>query len=138
MYRNDPDNAQAHGFLAGVFLDQKKVPLAVKHLQERIRLKPRDFASANNLAWILAASPHSEDRDAQQAIELAEQAARLCHFREPGVLDTLAVAYAASDRFAEAIEIANQALELTTDAQMVSEIENRLKMYKEKRPYRDE
>lgn len=66
----------------------------------------------NGLAWILATYPDPNMRDAKQAIALAERAASLTNYQNAIILNTLAAAYAAKDRFSEAIATAQKALDI--------------------------
>ncbi len=134
---DDPENAESHGILAATFLAKRQIPLAIRHFQERIRLRPDDFASVNNLAWIYAASREEQFRDSQQALELAQRAARLSRFQEAGVLDTLAVAYAAAGKFTEAVQMAEKAIQLNPERSFAEEVEKRLRRYRAGQPYRD-
>jgi tetratricopeptide (TPR) repeat protein len=71
-----------------------------------------DSAVLNNLAWILAASPLPEFRDGPGAVELATRARDLDHSRQPGIIGTLAAAYAEAGRFDEAVAAAREARDL--------------------------
>jgi Flp pilus assembly protein TadD len=66
----------------------------------------------NNLAWILAANPLPENRDGAAAVALAGRARDLDHSQHPGIIGTLAAAYAEAGRFDEAVAAARQAHDL--------------------------
>ncbi len=66
--------------------------------REALRQGLRDARLLNNLAWILATSADPGLRDAPAAVVLAEEAAAASAGGEAGILDTLAVAYAAAGR----------------------------------------
>ena len=53
------------------------------------------------------------------------------------MIDTLAAAYAEIGDFASAIKWQTKALELETDAKNKEEYMARLKLYRQKKPYRD-
>ena len=76
--------------------------------------KPPDIA--NNLAWILATDPDPTLRDPQEAVRLAEDAARGPHANDPGLLDTLAVSYKAAGRNDDALRTARRAAALAREA----------------------
>jgi len=68
----------------------------------------------------------------------AQQCCELTHFGHPGYLDTLAVAYAASGNFVQAIETAERALERAhseNKQKLAANITNRLEQYRKKQPY---
>jgi tetratricopeptide (TPR) repeat protein len=112
--------------------------IAVRHYREALRLDPGLRQASNNLAWLLATSESERIRDPAESIRLAEQAARSTGARDPAVLDTLAVGYAAAGRFQEAIRTASQAEALARaagDAALGDEIRARLALYQRQRPY---
>ena len=63
----------------------------------------------NDLAYLLASAYEPEVRDGPRALRLAEQAVA-AYGEHPLVLDTLAVAYGATGRFDEALEISQRAV----------------------------
>ena len=70
----------------------------------------------NDLAWLLATSERSEDRDAERAVRFAERACALTQFRETLLVGTLAAAYADAGRFSEAVSTAERACALAAAA----------------------
>jgi Flp pilus assembly protein TadD len=92
------------------------------------------------MAHALAASPEASDRNAEEAVRLAERAVQLSGGQDPGYLDTLAMAYANAGRFPEASETARRALDLATQqnqSQLVEELNARIRLYQAGQPYRD-
>ena len=138
--RRDPNDADAHDRLAGTFFLQKKLPLAIKHWTEIIRIQPDNYVIMNNVAWILSSARNDDLRDPDRGLELAERAAKLSNFQRAGVLDTLALSYAAVGNFAKAEETAAKALELAVaegKKRLAAAIEARLKLYQNKQTYRE-
>ncbi len=74
-----------------------------------MELSSQDPHPRNNLGWILATSSDVGIRDAARAVEYAQQAVALSGGREVQFFRTLAAAYAASNRFPDAIAAAQQA-----------------------------
>ena len=133
-----PDYAEAHGNLGYVLAYQGKLGEAIAHLTEALRLKPDWVEPMNNLAWFLATHKETELHNADEAVRLAEQACGLMGYKEPGLLDTLAAAYAAAGRFSEAVATAEKALELAQSpgqSQLEKGIRSRQHLYKSGRPY---
>jgi thiol-disulfide isomerase/thioredoxin len=100
---------------------------------------PDDITLMNNLAWLLATHADAAIRDGTRAIQLAERAARATRANEPGVLDTLAAAYAEAGQFDKALKTAARAAELARAAGQIEraqELENRARLYAARRPYR--
>jgi len=80
---------------------------AIEHGREALRLAPGYLEAANNLAWVLATAYDPALRDPPGAIRLVESAA--LESGDPGMLDTLAAAYAADGRFQDAVANAHRA-----------------------------
>ena len=80
--------------------------------RQSLRANPDDVAGLNNVAWWLATNPNASIRNGPEAVELAQRAVRLSGGRQPAILSTLAAAYAEAGRFSEAVETAQQALDL--------------------------
>lgn len=118
---------------------QGKYNEAVKYFNELLRLKPDSIEALNNLAWMLASTEDIRVRNPTDAVKYAERACELTLYKNPSLLDTLAVAYAAAGRFSEAAATAENALELAQSSEyekLTEDIRSRLQLYKAKRPYR--
>jgi tetratricopeptide (TPR) repeat protein len=114
--------------------------LAIANWTQAAALKPDSFQVLNNLAWLLATTDDSNLRNPDKAIEYARRACELTHYKQPELLDTLAVAYAAASKFSLAIETAEKAVKLATSAngkKLTSEIQKRLQLYRAGQPYID-
>ncbi len=86
---------------------------------------------------IRATSADARWRDGAAAVPLAERACALTEHRDANALDTLAAAYAAAGRFADAARTARQALEMVdAGSEIADEIRTRLALYEAGRPYR--
>ena len=103
-----PDYVDAHGNL-GLALDRLgRADEAIAHYQQALKINPREASPYNCLAWIRATHLDPKFRDGPQAVTLARQAVALSP-GDPGVLDTLAAAYAEAKRFPEAVATAGEA-----------------------------
>jgi spermidine synthase len=70
---------------------------------------------------------------------LAQRAWELTDYQDPISADTLAAAYAAAGRFADAVDTAEKAVQLTASGdkkQRHQAILNRLDLYRQQKPYR--
>jgi serine/threonine-protein kinase len=97
--------------------------------------------AANNLAWIRATHPTATLRNGAEAVRLAEDLCQKTNFQQPGFLDTLAVAYAEAGQFEKAMQTAQQAIALATqaaDRRAAAEMQHRLELFKRKQPYRSQ
>lgn len=136
----NPDDAEAHNELGKIFYRSGEFDKVVLHWGAVVRIDPDDVTVRNNLAWVLAASKDDTVLDAQRAVELAQNACELTDYKQPGMLDTLGVAYAAAGRFDEAIAAAEKAVEVAFaegQIDMADDIGKRLKLYKNNKAYRD-
>jgi len=112
---------------------------AIQNCNKAIELKPDSADALNNLAWLLVTIGDVSIENVNRAIEYAERACKLAEYKDPSLLDTLAVAYAGAGRFKDAIATAEQALNAAKadgKEKLVGEIEGRLKLYQAGRPYR--
>lgn len=135
-----PEDAQAHSELGSACLIRGKYDDALIELKEAVRLAPHMVSSLNNLAWLLATCPQENIRNGGEAVRLAEQAAEMTGRHDPGILDTLAAAYAAAGRFDDAVETAEQAQKMAADAshkKAASDIAQRLALYRTRKPFID-
>jgi tetratricopeptide (TPR) repeat protein len=132
-----PDNADAHDRLAGIFYNAGRIYEAIEHWNRTIALRPEWAEVYNNLAWILAANEEAGIRNPEEAVRFAKKACELTDYRQPEMLDTLGVAFAAAGRFPQAIETAEKAIELAGDEKIAEDILSHLELYKMNKPYRD-
>jgi tetratricopeptide (TPR) repeat protein len=131
--RLKPGWPEVHNNLATAFYRKGDARQAVKHWTEAVAYKPDWAETHNNLAWILATTEDEEVRNTAEAVRFAERACQLTNYKRPAMLDTLSVAYAAEDRFIEAIETAEKAIELAQTAEqekIARDIRNHLELYK--------
>jgi len=108
-----PDYADVHNNLGIILFQEGEVDQAIAHYQRALEINPQDVKARANLAWALATSPQSSVMKAI-AVKLAQQANELTGKTDPTVLRILAAAFAQRGQFPEAIETAEQALQLAT------------------------
>jgi Flp pilus assembly protein TadD len=105
-------NAKAHANLATALMAEGRAADAIVHYQKALDLQPHYLEAEGGLAWALATAPEALVRNGARAVELAQEANTLAHENNPLVMRILAAAYAEDNRFAEAIDTAQQALTL--------------------------
>ena len=101
---------------------------------------PGDIDLANDLAWRLATSPESAQRDGAEAVRLAEEANATQGGADASTLDTLAAAYAEAGRFDDAAAAAGRARETAVqhgESALAARITERLKLYQAHQPYHE-
>jgi tetratricopeptide (TPR) repeat protein len=112
---------------------------ALAAYRDAVELRPGWSAPAQRMVWLFAADPDPAVRDAAAARQLAEMWCRATGFADPGALDALAAAHAEGGRFDEAVGAATRALQAARaggHADLAGEIERRLSLYRQRRPYR--
>jgi tetratricopeptide (TPR) repeat protein len=133
-----PEDPDLRFQYARVLVQARRMEEAIAQLRESVRLRPNWPEALNNLAWFLATRESSTSADRAQSVVFAEAAVKLVSKPDPGSLDTLAVSYAAAERFDEAVKKAEEAIQLANsagDKALASEIEGRAKLYRARKAY---
>jgi protein O-mannosyl-transferase len=134
----EPHDATFHALLGDAFLRAGSQTTAIAEYERAIRISEHDVLGRNNLAWLLATSSDASIRDGNRAIELAKQAVRLSHGKDPNYLRTLAAAFAESGHFVEAKETAQQALQVAesrSNSPLVNALRDEITLYDLGLPY---
>jgi protein O-mannosyl-transferase len=109
----NPGYADARYHLGFALQQQGKVGEAIAQWREILRQYPNNLMVLNETALVLATSADAAVRNGKEAVVLAERAVQKAGgSRNPVACRTLAVAYAASGRFSDAVQTAQQALAL--------------------------
>jgi tetratricopeptide (TPR) repeat protein len=139
---SDPQSAEAHTYMGtALYYGEGKVRDALAQWSKALELNPNLVLALSQTAHALAASPDAPDRNGVQATKFAERAVELSKGTEPVYLDTLAMAYAESRRFADAVETARRAEQLARKLKQFSladSISEKIELYQSGQPYRDE
>jgi Flp pilus assembly protein TadD/thiol-disulfide isomerase/thioredoxin len=133
--RYDEQHAETHFRLALALEKQGHFAEAIRHYRAGLTLTPTCIEAANNLAWLLATSGDEILRDGAEAVRWADQCARATSFENPGVLDSLAAAYAEQGQFAEAVKWQHEAVRLAPTSRQ-TEFRSRLALYQSGMPHR--
>ena len=135
--RLDPKYAVAFNNRGCAWRAKKDYGKAIADYNEAIRLDPKYADAYNSAAWLLATCPNERCRKGKKAVELAIRACGLGEWKDANMLATLAAAYAEVGDFDKSVEWQEKANKLYTDADDRRKGEERIKLYKEKKPYRD-
>jgi tetratricopeptide (TPR) repeat protein len=137
--RLDPYYALPHIETAKIFFKQGRDHEAVDELHVALQAAPDDFQVLATAAHYLAASENTSIRDGLAALNLALKANDISEGSQPMVLDILAMAYAETGDFTNAIACAQNALELAEAAKLESTktIRQRLELYNVHQPWRE-
>jgi tetratricopeptide (TPR) repeat protein len=136
--RITPESFEAHYNLGLALISLGRRTEAIPRLEQALRIKPDSVPAQSRLAWLLATLPQAEGGDAARAVGLAQRACELTGNRMAANLDVLAVAYAATGLFEDAVTTAQKAVELARTANqpnLAREIEARLELYRSGRAY---
>jgi len=135
-----PNNIEVHNIVGTVLIQQGRIREGVEEWQKVLEIQPDNGNAMSNLAWVLATSPDDSLRDGAKAVQLAEQAMRISGRRIPVLFRTLAAAYAEGGQFSEAIQTAQQGIELANtqgNSELATELSGNIALYQERQPLRD-
>ena len=135
-----PDFPQARMNLGRALELSGDVEEAIAQYEEAVRLNADLRLALTSLAWIRATSADPRLRDGAEAVRLAERACQLTGRKQVTALDTLATAYAAAQRFPEAVATAKEAVALARSADhasLANQIQARLDLYRTNQAYRE-
>jgi tetratricopeptide (TPR) repeat protein len=135
----EPNDYKVLWHLASCLHKTGNLEEAVKTYYKVLQLQPNFPEALCRVTWILATAPDNRLRNPTEAVSMAQKACQMTDFNDPTTLYPLAVAYAAANRFKEAIETAQKAFDLAKSAgqmEMAQEIEKGLKLYQAgEKPY---
>ena len=134
-----PNDADAQNNLGLALLQTGDVKRAVAHLEKALKIDPGHMNAEVNLAWILSTEVDDSMRDGPKAVQLAEDVARRAGHPNAIVLRTLAAAYAETARFNDAIDTAQDAIQIakaTGNNALASDLENNIAAYRQSQPLR--
>jgi tetratricopeptide (TPR) repeat protein len=136
--RLDPRCADALGRRAVTLAKLKKYAEAARGFEAAVGLDPTDRL-LRDYAFFLATCPDEKYRDARRAVELAKKAVEKAGRADGEYAAARAAAFAAAGEFGSAIADQQKALnDETLDRDARTTLEARLKLYRAKKPYRDE
>lgn len=122
----------------GIALSQLSRSVEARNsFKEAVRLEPTNVEYISNLAWLLVTDANPEVRDAKSGLELAQRARATQAQPSVNLLRTLAAAFAANQRWDEAVATAGMALNLAgkqpDQETIVRALRNDLRIYRTSR-----
>jgi tetratricopeptide (TPR) repeat protein len=137
--RLEPTSIGALYGRANALWDLKDFAGTVKDYEAVLKLQALHESALDELAWLLATCPDEKIRNGKRAVELATTLNKLSGEKNAEHLDTLAAAQAEVGNFEEAVRRQKQALALGPLPKDLQEVyQKRLKLYEDKKKYRDE
>ena len=135
----DPSLAQIYVARAGIFMRKGDYVRALSDLQRAAYTKSEKGDDALNLlAWLRATCPDAKMRNGEEAVELAIKACELSNWKDWGIIDTLAAAYAEAGNFEQAIKYQTQVMQMINSSGDDSRIKDRLALYEQHKAYREQ
>jgi tetratricopeptide (TPR) repeat protein len=135
--QSHPGNITARSYLGQAFAQNGQPKEAVAEFEKVLATNPDYVAACNNLAWLLATASDSGVRDGARAVALAQHAEELAGPDHPLIMHTLAAGYAETGNYAEAITVAQQALDLAIkkkNESLAEKLRGELQLYRAGRP----
>jgi tetratricopeptide (TPR) repeat protein len=132
---SDAENWLALRRRGDAYLSVAKHAEAIRDYEAALQLHTDDAGLLNNLAWVLATSPHDALRDGKRSLELAQKACELTKYEAAHILSTLAASHAELGDFPAAIQWSEKAVALNSaQPQLAKELES----YRAGKPWREE
>ena len=131
----NPDLSKAHEDLGNLYRAQKDIANAISHYRQALRSNSNLLMTANSLAWLLATTRDDELRDGEEALRWALRCGAGTNYRNPGVFNTLAAAYAETGDFDKAVEWQKKALASAPES-MKSMCKQRIELYSQHKALR--
>ena len=123
---------EAHQNIGMALIQQGEIDDAIFHWIKSLELKPEQPILLNDVAWIMATHNNKDSYNPDKAIHYALLACKYTNNQNAVFLNTLASTYAANDQFDNAIETAQQAIELATSLnqlRLAQQIKKSLRQY---------
>jgi Tfp pilus assembly protein PilF len=123
-----------------LLLKQGRDAEAMPHFHEALRIEPDNLQMLIYVARVLAADENPQIRNGAEALVLANRASQLAGQAHPVALDTLAMAYAETGRFGEAVQTEQKAVNLARAARQTDDaalMQQRLELYQKHQPWRE-
>jgi Flp pilus assembly protein TadD len=137
--RSPVKNGLEYALRAGAYFAIGQDAAASSDYATAKRLKGNAEYVLNGAAWFEATCPESRFRDGKTAVRDAARACERGKWKEPGIIDTLAVAYAETGDFDRAISYESQAVNLAGALPFEKgELQAHLRLLQEHKPVREE
>lgn len=134
-----PRYAGAHYNLGKIYANLNDPGKAILHYKKALQFDPNMIQALYQMSWIRSTHEDKKYRNGKEAVKLATILCKITQFHQPLALDVLAAAYAETGRYDEAISTADKAYEMALmqgPASLAQGLEQRLKLYQNKRAYR--
>jgi hypothetical protein len=103
-----------------------------KKIGEKILADEKDANNLNEFAWKILTEEGVKNRDVDLGMKVAKAAFDACEGKEAAIVDTYARAFFVAGKREEALKWQKKAIEICTDDNLKSELEETLKLYEKK------
>ncbi|MBI5061907.1 MAG: tetratricopeptide repeat protein [Desulfatitalea sp.] len=131
--RVKPEIAEAHYNIGAILIKKEQMEPAVAHLQAALRLEPDMVPALNHLALIQVTTSDTKLRNPKAAVANGRKACTLTEEKDPVLLSTLALAYAADGQKEASRQTSDKALRIAREmgeADLVARIEEMVQRIK--------
>jgi tetratricopeptide (TPR) repeat protein len=132
-----PNYASAFENRGLVYVIERNFAAALADFSEAVRLDPKFDRGWNNLGWVYATAPEEKFRDGTLAIACANRACTLADWKNFDWIDTLALAYAESGNFHEAIRWETACLASNTSKEKAEAMRRHLDLFNASKAYHE-
>jgi tetratricopeptide (TPR) repeat protein len=134
----DPNNLKSLSGRRKAHMQLGNTVEAEKDYQQAITAEPTDRKTLNSLAWRLATAQDDMSRDGKLAVALSTKTCELTEYRNAGLIDTLAAAYAETADFDSAVTWSKRAIELAANNAERLEFTKHLDKFQVRVPWRED
>ena len=132
-------NAYGYRTRGVAFFAKGDYPAAASNYANAKRMAPNDDIILNNVAWFKATCPDGSFRNGAAAIQESRKACEIAKWKDADHLDTLAVAYAETGEFDNAIRYETQALNTKGVPNGTrKKMQKHLRVFQQHKPWREE
>jgi Flp pilus assembly protein TadD len=138
LLEQDPDTPGTRLNLGRLYFQSSRFTEAAVQLREHLKTEPDSVEALSLLCWVLVSSPGDSDRDPRLAREFLNRLVRQESRESARSHDLRAAIHAELGDFDSAVAAARQAVRLAGEQRNPSaaEIQQRLKLYLNRQPYR--
>lgn len=132
----DAEHVETLRLVGELYYRRKEYRAALMMFRKVVQIAPDDIRVKNGLAWLLATAPEQELRNAAESLQIALEICEASNYQIAAYVHTLAVAYAESGDFQQALRWLNEADALDQD-NALSNIEEQRKLFEQRIPFRE-
>ena len=138
--RLNPNGVDTCFYLAQAYQSKGDAAPAIQYYRRSNDREKDRLLVLNNLAWLLATAADPAVRNGTEAVQLAERACELSHYKKAIFMGTLAAAYAEAGKFDLAAAMAERARARALEngnTEVAARNEELLELYKAGRAYHE-